>query len=276
MVQDALNAFTINAPSPGMVIYVREYNGKKKSVGSQWNTWDPTVATLPDLTQMESQTYVNEVDVRKLAVGQPVAISLDADPTKRLTGKVTEIANVGEQRPNQDSKVFEVKIVVDKADTTLRPGMTTSNAVEVASIPKVLSIPLEAVTSEAGYSYAFKKSGRGVVRQMIETGATNDNEIVVKKGLSEEDRVFLTPPAEKATVKTEIIPGLQPAVPQSVGGDTAKSVTLPAKADSAKAGAEKPGAEKPGAAKPAPKLVVPAPKTNGSAASAAPATKPKG
>ncbi len=61
-----MSSFTIKAPSPGMVIYVREWNGKKKGVGSQWNAWDPTVATLPDLTQMESQTYVNEVDVRKL------------------------------------------------------------------------------------------------------------------------------------------------------------------------------------------------------------------
>jgi multidrug efflux pump subunit AcrA (membrane-fusion protein) len=271
LVQDAMNGFTINAPSPGMVIYVREWNGKKKGVGSQWNTWDPTVATLPDLTQMESQTYVNEVDVRKLAVGQPVAISLDADPTKKLTGQVTSIANVGEQRPNQDSKVFEVKIEVAKADTTLRPGMTTSNAVEVASIPNVLSIPLEAVTSEGGYSYTFKKDGRGIVKQMIETGATNDNEIVVKKGLAEQDRVFLSPPADKANVKTEIIPGLRPTVPASEGGDTAKSVTLPAKPDSAKAGAEKAGAMKP-----APKLVVPAPKANGAAPAATPATKPKG
>jgi RND family efflux transporter MFP subunit len=271
MVQDALNGFTINAPSPGMVIYVREWNGKKKGVGSQWNTWDPTVATLPDLTQMESQTYVNEVDVRKLAVGQPVAISLDSDPTKKLTGKVTSIANVGEQRPNQDSKVFEVKIEVAKADTTLRPGMTTSNAIEVMSVPNVMSIPLEAVTSEGGYSYTFKKNGRGAVRQMIETGATNDNEIIVKKGLSLDDRVFLTPPADKATIKTDIIPGLQPTAPPGAGGDTAKSVTLPAKPDSAKPGDAKPGSEKS-----APKLVVPAPKVTGSAPAAAPATKPKG
>jgi len=267
MVQDALNGFTITAPSPGMVIYVREWNGKKKGVGSQWNTWDPTVATLPDLTQMESQTYVNEVDVRKLAVGQPVAISLDSDPTKKLTGKVTSIANVGEQRPNQDSKVFEVKIEVAKADTTLRPGMTTSNAVEVASVPNVLSIPLEAVTSEGGYSYAFKKSGRSVVRQMIETGATNDNEIIVKKGLAQDDRVFLTPPPDKATLKTEIIPGLQPTAPPSTGGDTGKSVTLPAKPDTA---------EKSGSVKSAPKTAAPAPKATGAVPAPAPATKSKG
>ena len=189
--------FTVRAPAPGMVIYVSEWNGKKKGVGSMWNAWEPTVATLPDLTQMESETYVNEVDVRKLAVGQKVLISLDADPTKKLAGNVTRIANVGEQRPNQDSKVFEVKIEVAKADTTLRPGMTTSNAIETASISNVLSVPLEAVVTEAGFSYVFKKSGRGVVKQMVETGAMNDNEIVVRRGVEAGDRVLLTPPTDR-------------------------------------------------------------------------------
>ena len=82
MVQDVISGFTIKAPSPGMVIYVREWNGKKKGVGSQWNTWDPTVATLPDLTQMESQTYVNEVDVRKL-VGRPERLRSRSTPIRR-------------------------------------------------------------------------------------------------------------------------------------------------------------------------------------------------
>jgi RND family efflux transporter MFP subunit len=225
-IQDVLGAFTINAPSPGMVIYVREWNGKKKGVGSQWNTWDPTVATLPDLGQMESQTYVNEVDVRKLSVGQKVQVTLDADPSKRLPGQVTSVANVGEQRPNQDSKVFEVKIEITKADTTLRPGMTTANAIEIASTPNVLSVPLEAVVSDAGYSYVYKKDGRAVTKQMIETGEMNDNEIVVRKGLTKDDHIFLTPPTDKTGIKTEIIQGLKPIV-ASTSGDSAKSVTLP-------------------------------------------------
>jgi len=227
-IQEVMSGFTIKAPSPGMVIYIREWNGKKKGVGSQWNAWENSVATLPDLTQMESQTYVNEVDVRKLAVGQPVQISLDADPSKKLPGKITEIANVGEQRPNQDSKVFEVKIQVLQADTTLRPGMTTSNAIETASIPNALSIPLEAVMSEGGYSYVYKRDGRSVVKQMIEPGAMNDNEIIVRRGLAKDDHVLLTPPADKTGIKTETIPGLKPAVPSSTAGDTAKSLSLPA------------------------------------------------
>jgi hypothetical protein len=83
-------------------------NGRKKVVGSQVSAWDPTVATLPDLTQMESVTYVNEIDVRRLAVGQPVSIALDAEPGKRLTGTITSVANVGEQLPCPNERMARV------------------------------------------------------------------------------------------------------------------------------------------------------------------------
>ncbi|HEX7981111.1 MAG TPA: HlyD family secretion protein [Gemmatimonadaceae bacterium] len=241
--------FSVRAPAPGMVIYVREWNGKKKGVGSQWGAWESTVATLPDLTQMESETYVNEVDVRKLSLGQKVQISLDADPTKKLSGTVTRIANVGEQRPNQDSKVFEVKIEIATPDTTLRPGMTTANAIEVASVPRVLSVPLEAVVTEGGFSYVFKKDGRGVVRQMVEPGEMNDNEIVVRRGVAAGDRVLLAPPADHAGVQTVVIPGLQPVTAPVAGGDTAKSIKAPTPAPT-----------------PAPKPVAGPPATSASAA----------
>jgi RND family efflux transporter MFP subunit len=237
-IQEVQASFTIKAPASGMVIYVREWNGRKKGVGSGWSPWDPTVATLPDLTQMESDTYVNEVDVRKLAVGQRVEISLDADATKRLTGTVTHVANVGEQKPNQDSKVFEVKIEIAKADTTLRPGMTTANSILTASIPNVLSIPLEALVNEGGYSYVYKKDGRRVVKQQIETGQANDVEIIVKRGLTKDDVVMLSTPADRADVRTISIPGLKPAL--GPGADSTNSVTVPTTAPAQKSATSSP------------------------------------
>src|SRR5437879_10550524 len=63
-VQDFMSGFTIKAPAPGMVIYAKEWNGKKRTTGSQVNAWDPGVAQLPDLTHMESVTYGNESDRR--------------------------------------------------------------------------------------------------------------------------------------------------------------------------------------------------------------------
>ena len=226
VVQEVMQGFTIRAPAPGMVIYVKEWNGKKRTTGSQVSAWDPGVATLPDLTKMESVTYVNEIDVRKIAVGQTAVITLDSDPTKKLTGTVTGVANVGEQRPNNDAKVFEVKIVVEQADTTLRPGMTTGNAIETLKTDSVLFVPLEAVSAEAGIPFVFKQTGGRVSKQEIVTGSLNDDEVVILAGLAVDDRVLLSPPADRDRLAMVRLPGSTAgAKPQ--GGDTvAPSVPL--------------------------------------------------
>jgi len=220
IVQEVLGNFTIKAPSPGMVIYVKEWNGKKKGIGSQVNAWDPTVATLPDLGQMESLSYVNEIDVRKIAAGQKVTVSLDSDPTKKLPGTVTAVANVGEQRPNADSKVFEVKILLAQADTTLRPGMTTSNAIETNTVKNALYVPLEAVAVDGTTPFVYKRDGTRVTKQQVETGLANENEIVIAKGLERDDRVMLTAPADRDKLELKTLPGIKPQPPQPGPADT--------------------------------------------------------
>jgi len=214
--------FTIKAPADGMVIYVKEWNGKKKTVGSQVSPWEPTIATLPDMNHMESVTFVNEIDVRKVAKGQSVTITLDADPTRKLKGTVVEVANVGEQRPNADAKVFEVKVTVEQADSTLRPGMTTGNGVLTFTQKDALYVPLEAVMSDSGLSYVYKRSGTRTVKQQVLTGAINDNEVIIVRGLAENDRVLLSPPAGSAQRDVvHLPPGSAKAARPVGGGDTA-------------------------------------------------------
>jgi hypothetical protein len=174
---------------------------------------------------MESVTYVNEIDVRKIAVGQPVAITLDADPAKRLTGTVSSVANVGEQRPNADAKVFEVKVKVEQSDTTLRPGMTTGNAIETLKVDDALFIPLEAVNTEGGVPFAYRQAGGGVVKQEIRTGAMSDDDVIITEGLTEDDRVLLSPPADHDRIELIRLPTPEPGGPHP-GGDTAKRVPL--------------------------------------------------
>ncbi len=225
-VQDVMNGFTIKAPAAGMVIYVKEWNGRKRTSGSQVSAWDPSVATLPDLSAMESVTYVNEIDVRKVAVGQPVTISLDADPSKHLTGKVTAVANMGEQRPNSDAKVFEVKVAVEHPDTTLRPGMTTGNVIETGHAEKALSVSLEALGTDHGTPFVYRQSGGSVTRQEVATGLVNDDAVVVLRGLKEGDRVLLTPPKNGESLPLVRLPGA-PAQPPAAGSDSARKVTIP-------------------------------------------------
>ncbi len=200
--QTTMDQFTIQAPADGMVVYAREWNGKKKIVGSTVNAWDPTVATLPDLREMESITYVSEVDIQKIAAGQKVTLKLDADPNKPLTGSVTSVANIGEQRPNSDSKVFEVRIKVNESDTTLRPAMTTANEILVARLDSVISIPLECVHTEGTMTFVYKKNGGSIAKQEVKLGLINENAAVVHSGIAEDDEVLLATPPESATLIT--------------------------------------------------------------------------
>jgi hypothetical protein len=201
MLNNALKEFTVVAPKDGMVIYQREWNGKKKGVGSSVSPWDATVATLPDLSTMISKTYVNEVDIRKVEVNQKVKVTLDAYPDKKLSGVVTAVANVGEQNPKSDAKVFEVSIQINEKDTTLRPSMTTGNNIIVGKIKNVLYIPLESIHHDGdSLTYAYVKEGLSLVKREIIIGQTNENNAIVKSGLKKGEMVFLSIPEEKEKI----------------------------------------------------------------------------
>jgi hypothetical protein len=205
--QDKIKQFTIFAPKKGMVIYSRNWNGRQQE-GSTVDTWgDCTVAELPDLSKMISRTYVNEIDISKIKVGQEVRIGIDAFPEKKFTGKVQDVANVGEQLPNTNAKVFEVNIVINEFDSILRPSMTSKNTIITASISNVLFAPIEAVISTDSVTYVFKKNGGRLIKQQVIAGESNDNEIILKAGVKENDELSLLPPENADKIKlTELSP----------------------------------------------------------------------
>lgn len=204
----AISGFRILAPEDGMVIYEKSrHDGRPIKAGSQINMWDPTVATLPDMTVMMSKTYVNEVDVRKVKSGQRVEVGLDAYPDKKLAGRVVRVANVGEERPNSDAKVFEVNVEIEGTDPTLRPSMTTSNKIITSLIDSALFIPLECLHSHFDtITYVYKREGLNIVKQEVIPGATNANDVVILGGLSEGDRVFLSIPAGQEGKDIDLLP----------------------------------------------------------------------
>jgi HlyD family secretion protein len=191
---ELINEFTVKAPKSGMVIYKKNWNGSKRKVGSNISPWDPIVATLPDMSSMISRAYINEVDISKIEKGLDVIIGIDAFPDKKFKGEITEVANVGEQRPGSDAKVFEVTIRLNDSDPVLKPGMTTSNEILVAQYDNVLSVPIEAILATDTASYVYTKSGVGLDKTIVQTGPSNDNFIIIENGLEEGDEVTLNLP----------------------------------------------------------------------------------
>jgi len=189
-----VDAFVVKAPQDGMVVQKRNWDGSKQGIGATMSGWDNVVAEMPELTQMISKTYVNEIDVSKIKVGQKVEIRVDAFPEKRFGGLVQSVANVGERMRNSNAKVFEVIIKATSVDSLLRPAMTTQNLITTWTKKNVRSIPIEGVHTLNGVAYVFRGNK---TRQEVKLGESNDNEIIVLDGLFDTDKVYLNPP-EKA------------------------------------------------------------------------------
>ncbi len=196
--EDIRDEFTINAPKPGMVIYKKNWNGSKRKVGTEFSSWDPVVATLPDMSVMISRTFVNEIDISKVKVDQEVTIGVDAFPDKEFRGKVIEVANVGEDLPGSDAKVFEVLIRVEGSDTILRPNMTTSNIIKAKHYDDVVFVPLESIHNNDSLTFVYAENSSRPVKQIVEVGESNENEIIIKEGLSKANTVYLTIPENAA------------------------------------------------------------------------------
>jgi len=199
--EDVANEFTIKAPSEGMLIYSRGWRGKVKT-GSRVSAWNPIVAELPDLTEMISKTYVNEVDISKVSIGQDCNVSVDAFPDKVYKGSVTQVANIGEQLRDYDTKVFEVLISLNEQDSILRPAMTTGIEILINEFDTVKYIPLEALFKDS-VNYVFKKAGSKIIKQEIVTGPSSDLEIMILGGLEKGEEIMMSKPENAADLQYE-------------------------------------------------------------------------
>ena len=197
--QNFLAKFTITAPSPGMVLYKKNRLGMKTKVGSNVNPFDRVIATLPDLSTMISKVYVSEIEVAKVVAGQKASITIDAFPKKSYSGSVISVANIGEQLPNSDAKMFEVQIRIEGSDQMLRPAMTTWNKIVIKTIDNAVFIPLECVqTGSDSVAFVYKKNN---TRQIVVLGEMNDKNVIVRKGLEPGTDIYTVPPADAASFR---------------------------------------------------------------------------
>ncbi|MCT4582033.1 MAG: HlyD family efflux transporter periplasmic adaptor subunit [Flavobacteriales bacterium] len=193
--QEVMDGLTIKAPQNGMLVYYENWNGKVKA-GTTINTWNPVVASIPDLSEMISKTYVNEIDISKVSKNQKVKINIDAFPDLPLEGEVIQVANIGQQEKDGDAKVFEVKVRLTKMDSVLKPAMTTTNEIMIEKFEDVLSIPIEGVYATDSLLYVYKAINGKVEKQEIRTGVSNSTSIIIENGVEAGDEIYLIPPKD--------------------------------------------------------------------------------
>jgi HlyD family secretion protein len=144
----------VSTPMAGVVIAKGVELGESVTSGvSSFN--DGTVLfTVADLKSLLIKVNLNEVDIAKVRVDQPVQVTLDAYPQKVFDGKVRFVAPAA--KIVDKIKVFEVEIALDQLDPAFRTGMSANVEILGESRPKALSIPLEALQRREGKTVVYR------------------------------------------------------------------------------------------------------------------------
>ena len=175
-------------------------DGKKVEVGMTPFQGQPLMY-LPDISPKQVETEVNEMDVEKIKIGQPVQVMLDAVRDVVFRGRVSKVGTLAEQKVSKVSgrktgvKVFSVVVDVLDADPRLRPGLSATAAILIDEFKDVAYVPVEAIFNESGKTVAYVKHGRKARQITVDCGTSNDKYVIIRGGLQPGDKVFLGQPS---------------------------------------------------------------------------------
>jgi HlyD family secretion protein len=99
-----------------------------------------------------------------------------------------------EEKERRGAKFFQVTVLVNESEPRLRPGMTAQVEVQVEERARALSVPVEAVFEKDGRSICYVLERGGLHPRDVVLGPSNQDFVVVEKGLREGDRVALRDP----------------------------------------------------------------------------------
>jgi multidrug efflux pump subunit AcrA (membrane-fusion protein) len=187
-------ATRVTAPGDGMVLYARKWGGRKTKVDDWVSFWDPIIATLPDLSSVVSETYVEEIYISKLKVGDSVRVYVDALKNKEILGYVSNISNIGQEMSGFDSNVFKIFVKLKGDFSKLKPSMTTSNEIIMEQLENVITIPLNCLFTENEKQFVYIKQSGKISRRNVTIGERNDKSVVIKSGLKENDLILTSRP----------------------------------------------------------------------------------
>lgn len=210
----------IRSPITGLVLEKLVEEGQLIASGISATTGGTPLLTIGDMSTVVSSAQIDEVDIGKVSVGQPVTVQVDAYGERKFSGTLSHISPKGEDQSNVT--VFNIEIDIhDPHKDLLKPGMTNTAEIVVVQEDNVLLVPASAIRRKADQEgrrmrriatpsteekhqgtketshpktpdvWVFVKKGDGLVRQPVKVGVTDYEHTQILEGLNEGDLVLL-------------------------------------------------------------------------------------
>ncbi len=195
----------IKAVEPGLVAY-----GSHSANSSAYKTetveegaavrFRQTLLTIPNMSRMGVGVSIHESQVKKVRIGQPCRITVDAEPGKTLEGTVAELAvlpDSASSRYTPNLKVYPAVVHIAGAYEWLKPGMNAKVEIIVNQLDDILYVPVQSIEVENDHHFTYVNAGNRMERREVETGSFNNEFIEIKSGLNLGEKVALALPKKQ-------------------------------------------------------------------------------
>jgi len=172
----------VRSPIAGVAYGVEARPGAYLEVGS-------LIANVGVLDRVRVRVYVDEPELGRVVVGQPVTIRWQALPGREWKGTV-------ERRPSSvqalgSRQVGEVLCTIENPRGELLPGTNVDAEIRTAVVDNALVIPREALRHDAAGDFVLTLAGDVLERRNVKTGASNVTLVEITSGLKDSDPVAL-------------------------------------------------------------------------------------
>jgi HlyD family secretion protein len=161
------------------------------------------IVTIVNPDKIYVLATIDEVDVGRLRLDLPVAITIDAFPGEKFPGSVKRISPIV-SGGKLETRTADVWIYFNEKQSKVKPGMSADVEILVATLQNVLPVPSQAIIEREGKKQVYIVEGSALSSgskaaarlKPVEIGETNWSFTQVTKGLSSGDFVVTTPEAE--------------------------------------------------------------------------------
>lgn len=201
----------IYAPTDGTVIYATSTKMNWRSSEEPLDEGQivrerQELIHLPTTASYNAEIKVHESSLKKIRVGLPVQITVDALPGRNFTGKISSIAPLPDATSmfmNPDLKVYASVIEIDGNGADLRNGMSCQAEIVIQHFDKATYVPVQAVIRVGGEATIYVKEGQKFLPRQVKIGLDNNRMVHVVEGLTSGEAVLLTPPLAAGELQTE-------------------------------------------------------------------------
>ena len=196
-VEKKLGMDSVRAPVDGVALAPE---GKKEDRlgGGKLVTQGQLLVTLGDFSRFSVTSYVDEVDVDRIRVGQAVRVTGDAFDGISIKGVVSHVSSQARQDSRAGSIAsFQVVVTLDELKGAqrqrLRVGMTSRLRIETYRKDDALLVPVDAVEMVDGtptVTVVDAQTGETEQRRIV-AGVTTRSRVEVTEGLRAGERIVL-------------------------------------------------------------------------------------